>query len=189
MRSDVTPIPARLPTEPNIWYLRFVAWLRSGPPRSLLAVYNAEREKKGQRKADNHPGAWRDVPTKYEWEKRAEAWDKSEAERLAVELSELRNEWRNKELDAAAKLFEKGMTGTDQTRLLTVIIPEKGTIKGDPAAVRVAAELIERASKLARLALDMPTSRTVNEFENMTTEALKLRVAQLLGVNGEPDAK
>lgn len=191
MSDTVTPLPARLPNEPNFWYLRFVAWLRSGPPRSLLAVYNAEREKKGQRKADNHPGAWRDIPAKYEWENRAKAWDDLEANRLAVELSAARNEWRNRELAAAAKLFEKGMTGADQTRLLTVIIDGKGTIKGDPTAVRVSAELIERASKLARLALDMPTSRAVNEFENTPTDALKLRLFQLLGINesGGADAK
>jgi len=127
MSDDVTPLPARLPAEPSIWYLRFVAWLRSGPPRSLLAVYTAEQVSKGKKRPLSPPGAWRDVPAKYEWNIRAEAWDKSEAERLAIELAAARNEWRNRELEAAAKLFEKGMTGTDQTRLLTVIIEGKGT--------------------------------------------------------------
>lgn len=63
--------------EDTMWYDRFFVFLRMGPSRTLLgAVHEVE---KAQKSAEKHsvsiPGAWSDAAKKWDWRKRAEAWD------------------------------------------------------------------------------------------------------------------
>jgi hypothetical protein len=73
----------RLPGEPSHWYDRFSRYRLAGPSRSLLATYQAEREKarKGAtKKAASVPSSWNRAAAAWRWAERAAAWDAYEAE-------------------------------------------------------------------------------------------------------------
>ncbi|HEX3642578.1 MAG TPA: hypothetical protein VHV10_14905 [Ktedonobacteraceae bacterium] len=68
----------RQPDESNFWYARFSEYLALGPLRTKLAVYNAERARKGPKEPDNSkslPTSWRDAAKRFDWIKRAESFD------------------------------------------------------------------------------------------------------------------
>lgn len=75
----------RLPDEPVKWYVRFEAYRLAGPNRSLLGVFNADQVKEGKKRAMTPPASWRDALVKWDWIKRAEAWDLSEQARITAE--------------------------------------------------------------------------------------------------------
>ena len=154
--AATTPLPTRLETEPPLWYRRFIAWLQSGPPRSLLGVYNEEREAKGQNRSDSHPASWREIPTTYQWASRAAEYDKAEAERKSVELAERREAWRKTEETMAAALVNKGR------EIIDGIMPKLGKDVNplsppqfNPSKVNAARACFDTASTLARRALEM----------------------------------
>ena len=155
-----TPLPLRLETEPPLWYRRFIAWLQSGPTRSLLAVYNDEREAKGQKRADNPPGAWREIPTTYQWASRAAEYDKAEAERKNLELAERREAWRKTEETMAAALVNKGREIIDGELKKPKVI-DGVLIKPEfsPSKVNAARACFAEASVIARRALEMVDTR------------------------------
>lgn len=80
--------------EPILWYSRFEDYRLMGPDRSLLGAVNLERVKKGQKKSNYIPGSWRGAAAKWNWKKRAEAWDASEIERRQEEDKQDRIEER-----------------------------------------------------------------------------------------------
>lgn len=63
--------------EPNLWYDRFLVYLRMGPSRTKLgAVHLVEEAEKGREKQSSKvPGAWNDAASEWRWKERAEAWD------------------------------------------------------------------------------------------------------------------
>lgn len=182
---NVTPLPPRLPAEPSIWYRRFCAWLRMRPPRSVLEVCNLEREKKGKKRQDSPPGSWDGIPDLYQWKARAARWDLAEAERLNIELAQARDEWRAQEREAALLLLNKGREGL-KIPLLTARLEGGREIKGDPAAVRVAGDLVSKGLDLGRRALEMATSTTrVNVSQMSDAEIIRLLdLAERGGVAG-----
>lgn len=170
--AGVTPLPRRIQGEPAMWYRRFCAWLRSGPPRSVLAVANAERAQSGRKKADEAPGSWDGKPDLYRWKERAAEWDLAEAERLNVELAEQREAWRKSEMEAARALQAKGLEGL-KIPMVTARLKDGSEIIGQPQAVRVAAECLTKASDLARRALEMTNTR-VNLQQLSDADLLRL---------------
>lgn len=167
--ANLTPFPPKLSDEPNHWYRRFCVWLVMRPKRSVLEVYNQERATKGKKRQDSPPGSWDGKPELYDWDGRAKEWDKAETERLNAELALAREAWRTKEREAAEALLKKGLAGLDIP--LGAALTDKTPAKGDPQAVRVAAQCITDASMLARRALEMPTERSVsNPFDKYSDE-------------------
>lgn len=71
--------------EPILWFSRFESYRLLGPKRSLLAVYNKEREKAGKSGAKRTPSSWDKQARAWNWQGRAEAWDAAEAERERLE--------------------------------------------------------------------------------------------------------
>jgi hypothetical protein len=66
----------RRPGEPNLWYDRFVTYLRMGPSRSLLGAVHLEEAQKSPKKSSfSVPGAWKDAVERWGWKERAEAYD------------------------------------------------------------------------------------------------------------------
>lgn len=61
------------------WFARFQIYLQQNKPRSLLALYNDEREKNGEKKRDTFPAIWAQSRDKYEWRARADAYDREQA--------------------------------------------------------------------------------------------------------------
>lgn len=80
----------RMDKEPMLWFRRFQLYLWAGWKRSLygacVAVWemgNVERRAQNQeetKKPSGTPGSWRKVAMVWQWESRAEAWDKWRAE-------------------------------------------------------------------------------------------------------------
>lgn len=84
----------RQDNEPTLWFSRFQRFLALGRERSLLGLYNAvRREKAGKdgkpfKVATSTPGAWDEAAKKWNWRKRAEAYD----------LTQLKQEFGDMEL-------------------------------------------------------------------------------------------
>jgi hypothetical protein len=168
------------PGEPTLWYDRFWKWLHD-PRRSLLGVYNAEREKARKRPAQTSPGAWREAVVKWNWEARAHAWDDYEHERLEEEWETRRKQLREVEWVTAQALIEKAKqmlvfplasTTREQVeeggKMVTVT-----TVNPARWNLRDAATLAETASKLARLAASLPTDKSeVNVIDKRSAEEL-----------------
>lgn len=71
--------------EPLLWFTRFESYRLMGPGRSLLGCVNAERGRKGQKKAAKTPGSWSRAAETWRWRERAEAWDMAEVQRQRAE--------------------------------------------------------------------------------------------------------
>ena len=184
-----TPIPPRLSDEPAQWYARFARWLTMPMPRSVLGCYLLEWEskkkkkrggpKKPEKKPANTPGSWEGKPVLYKWEERARAWDAAEVERLNAELAQARDDWRKAEMEAAQKLHERGMEG------LKIALGAE-TSETEIKAVRVATQCLSEASELGRRALEMPTARTVSQFDKMSDAEILRFIATSLGNGAGP---
>src|SRR5262249_13079902 len=116
----------RLPDEPGMWYARFEAFRMLGPRRSILAVYNSEREKDGESAALSVPGAWNDAAKTWRWRDRAATWD-AEQTRLARvaeadELAERRRAWIKQARSLQDKAVERLETmGADELSFKDVL--------------------------------------------------------------------
>jgi hypothetical protein len=80
--------------EPNLWFGRFTRlYLVAGPERSLLGAYNAWREEEGKSGTRTRiPGAWDVNSKKWDWKRRAEAWDAENRRAMMEEEEEARRE-------------------------------------------------------------------------------------------------
>jgi hypothetical protein len=91
------------PGEPSLWYGRFVAYLALGPSRSVERAYAVVRETenlKGQR-----PGAkWYDAAHRWNWERRAQAYDAEQRRRFLQDQDELRTAARIRRLHEIQRL-------------------------------------------------------------------------------------
>jgi hypothetical protein len=75
------PIYDQLPGESALWYGRFLAYCNLGPfDRSVLSVYNRERQRKGSQPASKPTGDWTKRTSQYRWAARSAAWDAHQAE-------------------------------------------------------------------------------------------------------------
>lgn len=83
---DEQPWTHRLPGESQRWFQRASLYFAMGACRSIRAVYNAELAKLGKAAARSKPvpSSWTQASHRYEWLRRAEAFD----------------EWRRKEIFA-----------------------------------------------------------------------------------------
>lgn len=93
--------------ELNLWYDRFTRFRLQGPGRSLLSLYHQWQDEKGKKRAHSPAKSWRDACKKWEWRKRAEAWDKHERLRLEAEYNAEREEWRDKRRKLLQGFFGK----------------------------------------------------------------------------------
>lgn len=154
------------PQEPSFWFERFKKWLKQDKPRSLLSIWNQDREQRGLKRTDTVATNWRLAFEKYQWAERGEAWDKAEQERKDKEWKEKREQQRLNELDDAADLrgkakemvalpvtAEMGRSGGEwdepQAGAITVIKP------ANSQTFKHAAEIFLASSTLARKALGM----------------------------------
>jgi hypothetical protein len=169
----------QLPDENAMWYERFKRWLHQDKPRSILAIYNAERDKARKGRKKDIPGAWDQAARKYRWRARANAFDKAEQVHLDQELAKKRERQREKELQAAEKLREKA----DALMELPHLREEKKDDEGrviilipDHKAFKTAADLYAEARDHARSALEM-TDKRMDLRKLSTDELLRLLAA------------
>jgi len=166
------------PGEPETWYLRFHQFCRMGAGRSLLGLYNAERVTKGRKKALHASGTWRRRAVQYDWLTRASAYDRYIDKRDQAAWEKRRKDYRKRETEYAETLLKKAeqmlqfpLAKTEQethqdggrTVVTNVIMPARW-------GIRDAAQMIETADKLYRLALELETSRAITDVT--VTESL-----------------
>lgn len=87
------------PDEPNRWYDRFARYLAAGASRSIRGVYNAER---GGNASKAVSASWSQAAQRYEWKRRAEAYDAAERRKIFTHGNALDTE-RITKLDAVAE--------------------------------------------------------------------------------------
>lgn len=166
------------PGESAMWYNRFWTWLTAAK-RSLVNVYNQEREKVNKSPRRSPPGAWREAFKRWEWEKRAAAWDAAERDRRAAEWEAKRQLLRDREWEAAEALLDRAtqmlafpleITECEEKDVdgrvihVTTINPVRWVVRDIPA-------MLEAASKLGRLATGMATNKI--EVLDWRAEALE----------------
>lgn len=69
--------------EPIKWFRRFQLYRALGPERSILAAYKEWQRSEGKRSeaTTGAPMSWWDASRKWEWDKRAQAWDMEQERR------------------------------------------------------------------------------------------------------------
>lgn len=174
--------------EPNKWYDRFQIFLLAGPSRSVYAAYLAWREREGRASARDSaqkraglPKTWADAAAKWEWVKRAEAFDEKERQQNLVEWAKRRDALRELEWTFSQELVDKvrqmlvfplaktvRTQDNDGQTIVTEVYPTRWSI-GD------AARFLEAASKLARLALGEETERVAHTIDVTSDEMARAR--------------
>lgn len=105
----------RQPGEPLRWFRKFEQFRLMIPVRSVNAVFREEDSQKQPATARNDaPGHWREAARKWQWEDRAAAWDKHQAEELEREIAAeekkiLREEYalRHKRIEELNRIVKK----------------------------------------------------------------------------------
>lgn len=121
--------------EPELWFDRFERFRLSGPARSLLSIYNAERAKEGREYARDIPGAWKTEAQRWFWRDRAAAWDAAEQQRRREQYDAEREEdhaarvtllklARSKLFQAVNVLDAKTMKPADVLQGIRIVVQE-----------------------------------------------------------------
>lgn len=169
----------RQPGEPNTWFVRFKAYLRLKPPRSVSALYDAERAVQDKAKGlphteqDTYPHSWHDNVHKWHWRERAAAYDDWNQDRIERLWQERRDQERELEWDVSREMYERARTMLKMPVARSVI--EDGKTIIEPASSgyhRAAAHLIKEARDTARLAAGLITSKSALTLESLPDEDL-----------------
>ncbi len=157
----------RMVGEPARWFDRFEVYRLLGPGRSLDSAYRAYSGKATGRAGESW---WRNFRA-WEWQRRAEAWDEAERERLRREEEERRRKAREERLavlEAARVAAWKGLEAADLGDL------DRESAREMVGALRM---LLVEAMKLERLELGEP-SEIVEEREGVSFTADELAKAE-----------
>ena len=154
--------------EPNLWYDRFTDYRLMEKPRSLLECVNRWRDDIGRKRTNRRSGTWRRASEKWNWEQRAEAWDKHQRQLKEAKWEQRRDEQEEREWEVAQKLlqrFDKMLAWP----LYEVENVQERDSKGRVTSIQIikpvnwrhgdAVRFAEAASKQARLAAGMETER------------------------------
>lgn len=161
--SEQQPVWARQEGEPANWYARFEQFRLAGPQRSLLGLYNEERQKAGKGSAQKVPGAWAEAAERWHWRSRCEAYDVHQIERQR-EAAEHAYEQALAHHQARARAFAE-QAHTVSTRMLELLAERLADM---PAEELGAAS----ASTWARAAASVGAASVEAEAEALATEKL-----------------
>lgn len=159
--------------EPALWHSRFEVFRLLGPERTLEDAWRRVTQR-GKKK---RPGSmWSIRAAQWHWRERAAAWDAEQVALQEQELARARAEWKGKEQRMAEGLLEKA------TQMLAFPIAQRrvdsetGVTIVEPGDWRFAdvAKMADTASKLARLAMEMVTSKAGVEFGDTEQNVAKL---------------
>jgi hypothetical protein len=134
----------RQPNEPSRWYTRFELYRLAG--RSLLAIYNDERQKAGKGKATRIPGAWDRAAARWSWRERAAAWDEHERQKArdarARDIAEMRSRHVQEAIALQAKAIERlksleleDLSPGDVARFFTEATKLERIARGEPESI------------------------------------------------------
>jgi hypothetical protein len=185
----------RLDEEPVVWFSRFEGFRSLGPSRSLLAAYNAEREKEGKRgTATSVPQPWDEAARRWDWRRRAEAFDlhQVEEDRRASrdELQGIRREslliaqgMRKKALEAMKGLPAAALLAREIRAWLTDSLRMELQARGLPLALLARPEARDLEDSLAfyRAVIANPTASVAERLR------ARERLDKLLGLESLPE--
>lgn len=178
----------RQPDEPTLWFGRFKTWLHMDRPRSVLAIYNDERAKKGKSEVTYMPGAWSRAVERYQWRERAKDFDDYQQEQDDIKWANRRAEQKEREWDIAGKLYERARTMLTMPVVKQLVDDGKTIIEAAPPAYhRTAATLLKEARENARMASGMATAREEVSLTKMTDADLLKAYAQLMAEDEDED--
>lgn len=122
--------------EPDLWYGRFRAYLLMGFKRSVQAVFHQEAEENRGNPRGEAQGHWYEYAKKYNWEERAQAYDKhwiEEQDKLIAQEREvvLRKGFAldYKRIEALNKLADKMVQWADDDSKVWLV--KKQDVTGD----------------------------------------------------------
>jgi hypothetical protein len=159
--------------EPALWHGRFTTFRLLGPERTIEEAWRrAAKDAKGRRPANK----WTQRAAQWHWLDRCAAWDAEQVALQEQELAAARAEWKGKERRMAEQLIEKA------TQMLAFPVAQRrvetatGVTIVEPGDWRFAdvARIADVASKLARLAMEMVTSKTGVELGGTEQDLAKL---------------
>jgi hypothetical protein len=160
--------------EPALWHNRFEVFRLLGAGRT---IEDAWRKSRGAAASRKRPGsAWFKRSAQWHWLDRCAAWDAEQVALQEQELAAARAEWKGKERRMAEQLIEKA------TQMLAFPVAQRrvetatGVTIVEPGDWRFAdvARIADVASKLARLAMEMVTSKTGVELGGTEQDLAKL---------------
>ena len=174
-KSEVQPIP-RMPDEPTGWYSRLVSFCLMGPGRSVLRVYNDEREKAGKSgKARSIPGPWQKIIDRFRWRDRAARYDLETIEFERDQQNQLRLSERRKRLDLL-RMFRRKIASALKT--FNVGTASLGQIA---AAVRVLGEESRSELELAELARQVADLERTAPDDSSAADRFRAEMRRLAG--------
>jgi hypothetical protein len=131
----------KLPDEPDSWYVRFRRYMLLGSNRTVYATYVRECLESGKSKPSALPGAWGRRSREFNWEHRANAWDKANSAVEEEEWHQRRQKLREKEWAVSELLFQKAEAALRDLELV-------GRIQNIANALKIASELGRKSSEL-----------------------------------------
>jgi hypothetical protein len=159
-----------------MWYDRFVRhYLSKGSGRSVQGAYNEYEVGKGRnRSAADAPLSWRRNAEKWEWAKRAEAYDADLRAKDAVIWEQRRLELQQRDWDIAHKLTDKVLAMLNFPVSEQHIEQDGKHITIYPAkwGARDMAQIAKTASEMARLAAGLATERQERRDVSAQAETL-----------------
>lgn len=168
----------RQPNEPSDWYERFLIFKLLGPGRSLLGAYNQVQIREGRQKSKGASPSWRKQAKEWQWESRAEAWDKQQQnkteqrwEKSNLEWQKRREEQRQVEWDLSQSLIEKAQEMMQMPLVIKRIENEGSTVIIMPArwTMRDIPAYLDTASRLAAIATERDKQSDTAELEALKT--------------------
>jgi hypothetical protein len=145
MEIDIQPPSGQsweqLPSEPDMWFLRFKRYLLLGASRSVYAAYCRDCRDAGKEPAAALPGSWGRRSKEFLWESRSAAWDKAHASAEESEWHQRRQQLREKEWQVSELLFQKAEAALRDLELV-------GRIQNIANALKIASELGRKSSEL-----------------------------------------
>jgi hypothetical protein len=133
---------SQMPDEPDLWYGRFMAFLRLGTKRSVNGARSKALKKSQENSRANAGPEWYEAAKEWRWEERARAYDdlvRAEEDRVIAEEREkvLRSGFalQHKRIQALQKLTDKLIEMTDDEE--KIWMPDVKSVGTGPTAERV----------------------------------------------------
>jgi hypothetical protein len=179
--------------EPSKWFDRLDRFRRLGPNRSLLALYNQERNEQGMPPSRNHPPVWNKYVEKWQWHARCAAWDDHERrERDRKEALEKDAEWeaeRRRNRDARRKVSQALMVCLGKTlKVASVqdhVEPKELAELAKAAAVILKESRLEYGEVVETLDVTSKGEKIGNDLESFTLTMLPLMRQQMAAFEAE----
>jgi hypothetical protein len=136
--------------EPNRWFARFERYRLAGPSRSLLGLFNTERQQRGTKKAKSIPESWAENADKWRWRQRAELWDDHERRQARLAHAQEIEEMNRRHAQESRALQSKGLQGLK-------------SVEPDQLKPTEIVRFCLEAAKLERMALGAPETTAADQ--------------------------